>query len=227
VSALLPEGFVTLREAADMIVRGKYAGVPDSKLVAELRRSGADVADGAAIDDAIAEIWDAVDAARVRALVIGGQKRKIIRLPITATHEIPALRSPRGRDFTFLRPRDPLYKQLTAWLGLDLADVKLVFRAREIEKLARTVLRRRRDAAGAKTRAGRPSHLTVVATAISEIIASRKWSTERSLKALTAQVNRRSSMDRIVSEDTVTRALDRLFKETGDRRFQRLTRKRV
>jgi hypothetical protein len=56
VTTLLPDGFVTLREAAEIVAQGRYAGVPDSELVAELRHSGLDVADGTALDDAIAEI---------------------------------------------------------------------------------------------------------------------------------------------------------------------------
>jgi hypothetical protein len=226
VSTLLPDGLVTLREAADMIAQSKYAGLPDPEIVTKLRELRIDVADGTAIDDATNELWKAVDAGRLRPLAVGGRPRKVVSLRTINTREIVALRSPRGRAFTFLRPRHPLYKQFTAWFGLDLADVALAFRQREVEKLARTLLRRRRKAADAKTRRGRPSRLTVVGIAINEVLASGKWSPEKSLKALTQRVNRRRSTDRAISEDTVTRALDHLYEETGDRRFQRLARKR-
>ena len=41
-----------------------------------------------------------------------------------------------------------------------------------------------------------------------------------SLKTLTQQVNRCLDTDKPISEETVTRALDQLYEETGDRQFQ-------
>jgi hypothetical protein len=39
VTALFPDGVATFRRATDMIARGKYAGVLDTALVSELRRT--------------------------------------------------------------------------------------------------------------------------------------------------------------------------------------------
>jgi hypothetical protein len=176
VSTLLPDGLVTLREAAAMIAQSKYAGLPDPEIVAKLRELRIDVADGTVIDDATNELWKAVDAGRLRPLAVGGRPRKVVSLRTINTREIVALRSPRGRGFTFLRPRHPLYKQFTAWFGLDLADVRLAFREREVGKLARTLFRRRRKAVDAKPRRGRPSRLTVVGMAIKSPIRRNRGS---------------------------------------------------
>ena len=46
-----------------------------------------------------------------------------------------------------------------------------------------------------------------------------------SVKMLTHLVNRDLTPNKPISEDTVTRALDQLYQETGDRTFQRIVRK--
>ena len=47
-----------------------------------------------------------------------------------------------------------------------------------------------------------------------------------SLKALTDLVNRRLDRPKPFSEETITRALDQLYAETQDRRYERTRRKR-
>ena len=56
MTTVLPIGYVTLLEAAEMLQRAMYAGVPDSARVTELRQRGLGVSDGAARDRAIAEL---------------------------------------------------------------------------------------------------------------------------------------------------------------------------
>jgi len=144
------------------------------------------------------------------------------------TKEIPVLRSARGRDFAFLRHgRGNVYNQLTGWFGPDLSQVLVVFRQRDIKRLARTRVRaRRRRASTAKSKdVGRPSLQVVVKPLIREVVDKRRWSAEQSQKALTVQVNRLLPDRERVSQATVTRALDDLYTETRDRRLERLPRR--
>ena len=99
---VLPNGYLTILEAAEVLSRTIYAGVPDLPIVSKLRKNGLDVRDGQATDRAIAELWKAVDKGMLRALVIGGRPRRILRLSPELTKVIPFLRSPRGRGFTHL-----------------------------------------------------------------------------------------------------------------------------
>jgi hypothetical protein len=220
--------YVSLREAADIIVQTLFAGVSDRPVVAKIRETEGDVADGSAIDDAIKELWNAVDHKKVRVVAFGGRPRRIVRLSPDLTKNVPFLRSPRCGDFSYLRPRNLLYRQLTAEFGLDLAGVTLAFREREIEKLASAILRSRRriiKLGGAKRQRGRPSRQAVVVPLIREIIAGRKWDSTKSQKALAREVNQLGRFLPAVSEEVVTRAIDWLHEETKDRRYQQIRRK--
>lgn len=105
----LPNGYLTILQAAEVLSSAMYAGVPDLPVVSQLRKEGLDVKEGRATDRAIAEIWEAVDAGMLRVLAIGGRPRRMIRLDPKLTESIPTLRSPRGRGFTFLRQSNPAY----------------------------------------------------------------------------------------------------------------------
>src|SRR6266536_1048551 len=211
--ALLPTGYVSVREAAEIIARSMFAGVPDRPLVVRFRKRGWDVSGRNALDDAIAELWKGVDANKVRAMAIGGRPRRIVRLTAGQTQEVPILRNARGRDFTYLRPSNPPDAQFTAWFGVNIAEIILAFREREIERFARSMLRaRRRKSAsdGGAKRIGRPSRQAAVKAAIRVVIERRQWSPPKSLKLLTQVVNRQGKWPYPVSDDTVTRALDQL-----------------
>jgi hypothetical protein len=134
MSAVLPNGYVTILEAADLLSRALYAGVPDLPVVSRLRKEGLNVRDGQARDRAIAEIWKAADEDRLRAVAIGGRPRRIIRLDPELTKGIPGLRSPRGRGFTSLRQSNPTYQQLASWFGPLLHTAALAFRETEVQK---------------------------------------------------------------------------------------------
>jgi hypothetical protein len=226
LSPVLPIGFLSIRDAAEVVAESMFVGVPDRPVVTKLRAMKLDVADGKAIDDAIAAIWKAVDTGKVRALAIGGRPRRIVQLAADLTGAIPGLRSPRGRDFNLLRPRNPYYGQITDWFGLNLASVTVAFRETEVIKLASSLRRTRRNAQAAPTPRGRPSRQAEVISAIEDIVARQKWSSHGSLKDLTRSVNRIGTFHARVSEDTVGRALDRLYSDSRDRRYQRISRKR-
>jgi hypothetical protein len=74
---------------------------------------------------------------------------------------------------------------------------------------------------GSRKRTGRPARLPEVGALIQTIVESKRWTPTQSIKALTRLVNRADKSGETVSADTVGRALDELFKETGDRLYER------
>jgi hypothetical protein len=225
MTAVLPNGYLTILQAAELLLPAMYAGEPDIPIVTRLRNEGFDVGDGRAKDQAIAEIWKAVDGGTLRAMAIGGRRRRIVRLDPEFTKGIPTLRSPRGRGFTSLRQSNPAYHQLASWFGPLLHTAALAFREMEVQKLARRLMRVRRKAQkpeGQMRSRGRPSRIAIVQPAIRTLVVQGKWNPPRGMKALTREVNRLEKYPKNVSQDTVTRALDLLHEETGDRRFERV-----
>src|SRR6266568_8030586 len=89
VSRLLPIGYVTIRDAAEMIAQSMFAGVPDRAIVAKLRQTEGDVADGQALDDAISELWNAVDSGKVQSFIIGSRPDPL-KLSAALTRGIPS-----------------------------------------------------------------------------------------------------------------------------------------
>jgi hypothetical protein len=229
MSAVLPNGYLTILQAADVLSATMYAGKPDLPIVSQLRKGGLDVKDGQATDKAIEELWNAVDKGTLRAMAIGGRPRRILRLDPRLTKSIPTLRSPRGRGFTSLRQSNPAYHQLASWFGPDLHTAGLAFRETEVHKLARRLMRARRtklNSDSSNKLQGRPSRQAMISSTIREIIESGKFSLLQGIKALTQVVNRRGKWYPPVSDDTVARALDELHRETKDRRFQRVRKQR-
>jgi hypothetical protein len=225
MNAVLPIGYVTLLEAAEMLLPAMYAGVPDLPIVTSLRQEGIDVKDGSAMDRAIVELWKAVDKETLRSVAIGGRPPRVLKLDPKFTKAVPTLRSPRGRGFTLLRQSNPAYHELAAWFGPLLHRATLAFRVTEVQKLARRLMRARRTAqktdSQKKTR-GRPSRIVTVQPWIHDLVVRRKWNPTMGMKALTRDVNRAGKWPQPVSQDTVTRALDLLYEQTHDRRFARV-----
>jgi hypothetical protein len=225
----LPNGFLTILEAADLLSQTMHAGIPDAPAVMQLRKDGFDVADRTARTLAIGEIWRAVDEGWLRAFAIGGQPRRIIKLPPDFTRSVPALRSARGRGFTMLRQSNPSYGQLASWFGPSLHTAILAFRETEVQKLARRLMRARRGAqrvGSRESRRGRPSRVKIVEPVICDLVTRGKWNPTMGMKALTREVNRVGRWPKLASPDTVTRALDSLHEQTRDRRFERVRHRR-
>jgi hypothetical protein len=132
---MLPVGLLTFHETIEKIEDATFAGMPDRAEVVNAReRYDGDVGDGVARRKAIVELWKAVDAKTVRALAIGGLRRRVLRLRPDQTLAIPALR--RTGDFTMLRPRNPEYGEISRWFGVDqIANVTLAFRESDVGKL--------------------------------------------------------------------------------------------
>jgi hypothetical protein len=115
MTRLVPVGYLTFREAVIRIEHAMFAGIPDRVEVAKLRQSGDDVADGEANQRAVSELWKGVDARKLQPVAIGGHPRQKVKLTAEQTKGIPALRT--CGDFSFLRSRNSLYRELVAWFG--------------------------------------------------------------------------------------------------------------
>lgn len=73
MTQLTPEGFLSIREAADRLAIAMYAGEPDRAIVKKIRETEGSVADGKATDDAIAKLWSAVEESKIEASWLGQQ----------------------------------------------------------------------------------------------------------------------------------------------------------
>jgi hypothetical protein len=227
MSRMIPDGLMTGTQAAERLAVALYSGVADREVVKHYRDEAYDVADGEAIDDAFSELWTAVDAGKVQPLAIGPRGKGPLKLSASMTREIPLLRCPRVGNFNFLRPNNQNFRHFCEWFGRNLSNVTLVFRETEIKRLARILLRTRRRREGSPPGArprGRPRLQKDVQTVIAEIIHRGRWQPSQSLKTLTILVNRKGNWPKLVSDDTVRRALAALFVETEDRRFDRVSR---
>jgi hypothetical protein len=157
-----------------------------------------------------------------------GANGQRLRMEAGLSEQVLLLRNPRGGDFTYSRPGTSAHNKLVAQFGPNLGSIFLAFSKRDVEKWARTLLRRRRRQGGSivgKRRTGRPSRQATAIPAIQKLVDDKKWNTTMSLKMLMQRVNRELEPNKLISEETVTRALDQLYEETGDQRFQRVVRK--
>src|SRR5258708_20323160 len=112
-------------------------GTSDRPTVTSLRQKGIAVTDGAAKDDAIAQLWSAVDDGGVTPMAVVGPRRRVIKLDPDLT-KIPVLRDPRGRGFTYLRPSNPAFSELAAYCGGELSNFFLMFPQSAIPRLSRS-----------------------------------------------------------------------------------------
>jgi hypothetical protein len=227
MSELVQMGYLSRLEAVDVIVRALASGTPDQPHVTELRKEGINAADGGAIDAANAELWRGVDRGKIEVSACGANGQRF-RMDVGLTEQVPFLRSARGGDFTYSRPGTSAHGKLVAQFGPNLGSVSLAFSKRDVAKWARSLLRtRRRQNASVvgKRRTGRPSRQALAMPVIRKLLDEKEWNATMSLKDLTQRVNRCVNTDKSISEETVTRALDQLYEETGDRKFQRIHRR--
>ena len=227
MNAILPIGFASFRETQDAFEHALFAGTPERPEVLELRRKlGPNIGDGVALAASKKAIWEAVDQGKLRLVAVGGSPRRIITLDAETTHSIPHMR--RTDDLTYLRPSHRLHREFVAWFGLDLGRVTLAFRSSEVKAHTQRLMRgrRRKRIPNTSTRHGRPSLRAPIKQAIEQIVHRNAWSSTQSIKQLAVLVNRHGSVTRLVSEDTVRRALDELHRKDGDRRYARAKRQR-
>jgi hypothetical protein len=228
MGTLIPESFLALREAVERIATAMFSGLPDQPNVTRLKELGVDVADGDARQEAVSKIWSAVDSGKLQAFVVGPGHSEPKCLTSAISKGIPLLRSPRGGDLRFFRPSKVGYAEFARWFGPDLSMVSVIFRETEIILLGQSILRSRRQKSLKRPaeRRGRPSRQIEVESVVRDIVQKSKWVSTESLKKLTQLVNRHAQCLKNVSEDTVGRALRKIFIETGDRRFERVCQRR-
>jgi len=225
---MIPINYLSRQEAIEVIAAAKFAGVPDRGAVIEARQKGVDAADGPANDEAIAELWRAVDEGTLEVIAHGPGDRWLKMSP-EETGQVPLLRAPRGGDFTFLKPGNPFHDIAVSKFGSRLGLVSLMFPKLQVEKVARLTRRRRRQSLARSTgnhTAKQPSRKELVLSIVRKMIEDGRWNPTISLIALTRLVERSNNWgQKVPSEDSVTGALDQIYEETRDRRFQRTRRR--
>jgi hypothetical protein len=73
LSKLIPEGFLTLPQAANPLAVALYGGIADRGAVRLLRERGFDLGDGAALDEAVCALWAAV----ADRMILGSRSRRL------------------------------------------------------------------------------------------------------------------------------------------------------
>jgi len=219
----LPSGYVGLRDAALLIEHALFVGRPENPhVLLKLREQGLSVREGESSVIATQELWRGVDGGKLHVFAI--TPSCITSFPAAMTDEIPLLR--RVGSLSYLRPQHRRYQQFVDWFGPNLTQCALAVRREEAEQLARAALCERRKASAGSERRGRPSLFRTVAPVVKDLVETRKWNPTMSQKALAHQVNYKLPPGTFASDDTVTRVLDQLYGETGDRRFARMHRRR-
>jgi hypothetical protein len=178
----------------------------------EARSAGFNAADGSAEDEAIAELWRAVDKGMLEVTVHGPGDRWL-KMSAEETKRVPLLRATRGGDFTFLRPGNPFHEVVVSQFGSRLGLVSLIFPRRQVEALALLVRRRRRSTARG---GGRPSRHELLRPVIRGLVEEGRWDPTTALKALTRLVERAQKWPKVPSEDTVTRVAPSKARRTGE-----------
>jgi hypothetical protein len=168
--------------------------------------------------DARRVIWREVDQRRLSLMVFARQKEPEGLSP-EVTRDVPLLRS-KVLSLVYLRPAHPLYQEFVIRFGIGFPQLAIGFEIAEIERLERQV--RRASPRGSAKRRGRPS-IAGVQDAVRAVVDSKRWDISKSLKMLTREASKH--LKRPVSDDTVGRALDSMFEETGVTRYRRARRK--
>src|SRR5215204_3788038 len=119
---LIPLGYLSRREAVDVIVSSLFAGTPDQPHVIKFREQGIDAADGVAIDEANAELWRGVDEGKVEVFAVG-PNGQVLRIEGGLTGQVPHLRNSRGGDFTYSRPGTSAHAKLVAQFSPNLGSI--------------------------------------------------------------------------------------------------------
>jgi hypothetical protein len=230
MSTILPIGFLTISEAARSLELALFAGEPDRPEVEKARaKLGDAVGDGAASSNSVERVWRAVDDGFLRPLAVGGRPRRIVQIDPELTRSIPQMRHQSMPGFVYLRPSHPDWNEVTSWFGIDVSRIALAFRETEVKNVAARLSRSRRRKRPIRpgVKAGRHSMQPLIREAIVEIVARKQWSTMRAIKELAQLVNRLGKISRVVSEDSVRRALDGLYAATNNRRYERVHRRRT
>ena len=197
----VPHGCETI-PASVRRIRDALEGTGDVSLV-ETNRS------------AVAAILHAIELGQLSLLIFcrGGDGSS---LSADVIREVPYFR--RVLSLVYLRPVSPLYGEFAARFGIGFAQLALGFRRTEIEQLEIKIRRAKKDT----RRVGRPPNADV-RQEVKRAVEDGRWSISKSLKVLTDEVNRK--LEPKVSDDTVGRALHRIWDDTNDSRFKRGRRK--
>jgi hypothetical protein len=226
MNGIVPEGYITLKNAAHALAEIQYAGTDAHDAVIKVRAAGYDVRFTVEeYEQSAATCWELIDRTHdrkrgmkpVHIWVEQPKTSRMIQIEPGKLAPVPFARSYKVGDLSYLRS-GPLFVQFSHWFDPPFNHVVFMLKVEDLDCLLlnyrRTV--RRKARAGAQ-RVGRPSDSPAVQEAILEIDGRGKWNARRdSVKALWQLLGRPPySLD--VSESTVSRALKALVKADHDR----------
>ena len=218
----LPRGRITITEAAEIVSGYSRAGTPNPAGVLDVPKGWTHSARRPELTEARVHLREWIASGKLKLRAIGGVHGRDVVIPPLEFTQIPLLKSLAVGDLTGLRPSHPLYPRYQGLFGRDIYRVELGVDERQVHRLARSTVLRLRRRPQSTSRRGRPSLDSKVDPAIREIVLSRKWTADKTQKELARQLCRK--LKESVSQTTVTRRLDAVFENTGDRRFQRIRR---
>jgi hypothetical protein len=163
-------------------------------------------------------LWRAVDDQSIVLLIFTPEGAAEIEAGVT--REIHALRL--VMSLVYLRSMRPRYWEFRRRFGPHFHQFPLGFAKSEIAKVERQLLGSHRQERETKE-VGRPE-IADIKPVIKEIVDAALWQVGQPLKVLVTLVIRKRGK---VSSDTVSRALDKIYKETRDERFNRPRRRRA
>jgi hypothetical protein len=224
MAGVVPDGYLSVREALRVLTMIRCAGLEMSAAVIEARAKGAKASyDRAEMEASAQFFWSQVDAKKLAVRAEHPSTGSLLRIDPSLLN-VPFLRKYSVSDLSYLRSTHPLSTLLFQRFGRSFKTVQLLIAEGELQRVAKAVRRtRKRQQAhpGSAKPVGRPSKVTEAKPAIRNIVDGKQWTGAESLKKLTHILSRRPYNLRI-SEDTAARALDELFEKTRDRRFQRM-----
>ena len=233
MNGIVPEGYITVKNAAHALAAVRYAGMDAREAVIKVRAAGYDVRFTLEeYEQSATTLWKLIDRTHdrksgmrpVHIWVEQPRTARTIQIEPGKLAAVPFARSYKVGDLSYLRS-GALFLQFSQWFEPPFHHVLLMLKNEDLDYLLRNYRRTvQRKASGASKSVGRPSSLEAVQNAILAIAEAGKWSARRDSAKVLYQLVRRAPHHLDVSESTVQRARRALI-NAGHDRLQRTPKK--
>jgi hypothetical protein len=224
MAQVIPGPYLSLREAIWTLARARNAGEETSDDAKHAHKLGFDQEfSRKELQDAADALWSHIDAGKLTVWAEHPGSNAPLRIE-PALLDFVGVRRYGVSDLSYLRPPHRLLHLLAQRFGPSWRDTQLLLDRTElarVERNQRRTRKRKQAPPGSAKPVGRPNKVSGAKPAIRKVVDAKQWRGTESLKKLTSILSR-APYNLGVSTDTAARALDELFQETRDRRFQRL-----
>jgi hypothetical protein len=226
---LTPSGYLGIDDAIAAFGERMYRNDPESDLVQKLRKSGLSIGSADRPASAIEALRRAVIRGSLGVFVWHSGMSATVKLSATALARLHML----DRRTFFLRTghvrtADLAGAGVLGKLAKSFSASGCFFKAHPFRIwLDRSERRRRLSQDGNLARPvalGRPSKIKIIEPKILELVESGRWDRSKPLSRVVDLVNQRLTSDQ-VGRDTVAKAMDDLYSETKDGRYDRRRKK--